>query len=338
MMIFILLGGEGKTLYGNVAKAFYSFIKSLTTRIWKPLCHSYIFTFQNQFTAKFMDSDSDAEQAASKIFQTSIVSVFISACHYHQPEIKKTTSSSNILFSRQDTAATVVKAEAPKKKKKKTIYLTFDDGPNKGTRKVMGIIEEEKVPVTMFIIGEQVYGSYEQNLVYDSLQHCSYIELANHSYTHAHSRYQQFYTDADSVVKDFMRCEDSLQLGNKIVRTPGRNIWRTANVNCTDLKKSKCAADSLQQNGFTVVGWDLEWHYNNKLELAATEDYMLEQIDSLFAKNKTKTPDHLVLLAHDQVYADSCDSQSLQAFIQKLKGREEYDFEVVSQYPELRGE
>ncbi len=285
-----------------------------------------------------MDPDSEAEQAAFKILQTTIVSVFISACHYHQPEVKKTTSSSNILFTKPDTTAKVVKADAPKKKKKKTIYLTFDDGPNKGTKKVMGIIEEEKVPVTMFIIGEQVYGSYEQKLVYDSLHNCSYIELANHSYTHAHSRYQQFYNDADSVVKDFMRCKDSLQLGNRIVRTPGRNIWRTANVNSTDLKKSKEAADSLQQKGFTVVGWDLEWHYNNKLELAATEDYMLEQIDSLFAKNKTKTPDHLVLLAHDQVYADTCDSKSLQSFIQKLKIKDEYDFEVVSQYPELKGE
>jgi peptidoglycan-N-acetylglucosamine deacetylase len=285
-----------------------------------------------------MDPDSGAEQAASKIIQTAIVSVFISACHYHEPELKKTISSSNIRFATPDTTAKVVKAELPKKKKKKTIYLTFDDGPNKGTRKVMNIVEEEKVPVTMFMIGEQVYGSHEQNMVYDSVQHCSYIEIANHSYTHAHSRYQLFYTAPDSVVKDFMRCEDSLQLSNKIVRTPGRNIWRTANINSTDLKKSKDAADSLQQKGFTVVGWDLEWHYNNKLELEATEDYMLEQIDSMFARNKTKTADHLVLLAHDQVYADTCDSKSLQSFIQKLKNKEEYDFEVISQYPELRGE
>ncbi len=284
-----------------------------------------------------MDPDSEAEQAALKILQTTFVSVFISACHYHQPELKTTVSSHN-LTALPDTTVKVVKAEAPKKKKKKTIYLTFDDGPNKGTKKVMHIAQEEKIPVTMFIIGEQVYGSNEQNNTFDSLQNCSYIELANHSYSHAHLQYQKFYTNADAVVKDFERCEDSLQLSNKISRTPGRNIWRTANINCTDIKKSTAAADSLQQKGFTLVGWDLEWHYNNSLQLETTEYYMLEQVDSIFARGKTKTPDHLVLLAHDQVYADSCNSVSLQTFIQKLKSKDEYDFEVISQYPELKNE
>lgn len=283
-----------------------------------------------------MDSDAEAEQAALKILQTTVLSVFISACHYHQPEIKTNQSSSNNIFTSPDTTAKVVKRDAPKKKKKKTIYLTFDDGPNKGSKKVMHIAEEEQVPITMFIIGEQVYGSSEQSITYDSLQNCSYVELANHSYSHAALKYQKFYTNPDEVVKDFERCEDSLQLSNKIVRTPGRNIWRTANINCTDIKKSTDAADSLQQSGFIAVGWDLEWHYNNSLELEATEDAMLQQVDSMFAHNKTKTQDHLVLLAHDQVYADACDSASLHLFIQKLKKLDEYDFEVISEYPALK--
>jgi peptidoglycan-N-acetylglucosamine deacetylase len=283
-----------------------------------------------------MDPDSEAEQAALKILQTTVLSVFISACHYHQPEIKTTASSSTPSFTSPDTATKVVKAGAPKKKKNKTIYLTFDDGPNKGTKKIMNIAEAEEVPITMFIIGEQVYGSKEQTLTYDSLQNCNYVELANHSYTHAGLRYQKFYTNPSEVVKDFERCEDSLQLSNKIVRTPGRNIWRTANINCTDIKKSAEAADSLQQYGFTAVGWDLEWHYNSSLELETTEDAMVQQVDSMFQHNKTKTQGHLVLLAHDQVYADACDSASLHQFIRKLKNADEYDFEVISQYPSLK--
>lgn len=283
-----------------------------------------------------MDPDSEAEQAALKILQTTVLSVFISACHYHQPEIKTTVSTSKLSFTSTDTATKVVQAAAPKKKKKKTIYLTFDDGPNKGTKKVMDIAAAEQVSITMFLIGEQVYGSKEQTITYDSLRRCNYVELANHSYTHAGLRYQKFYTNPGEVVKDFERCEDSLQLSNRIVRTPGRNIWRTANINCTDIKKSAGAADSLQQYGFTAVGWDLEWHYNNSLELEATEDVMLQQVDSMFQHNKTKTQDHLVLLAHDQVYADTCDAASLRQFIQKLKSADEYDFEVISQYPALK--
>jgi len=53
----------------------------------------------------------------------------------------------------------------------------------------------------------------------------------------------------------------------------------------------------------------------------------------MFAQNKTKTAGHLVLLAHDQVYAHHDDSASLHQFIKKLKAKEEYDFEVISKYP-----
>jgi hypothetical protein len=135
------------------------------------------------------------------------------------------------------------------------------------------------------------------------------------------------------VVKDFVRCEDSLKLTAKIIRTPGRNIWRTEGVNSTDLKNSISAADSLRLNGFTVVGWDLEWDFDDELKLKKTGDEMLDQVDSAFAKGYTKTPDHLVLLAHDQVYADATDSASLHDFMQKLKNKDEYNFEVISKYP-----
>jgi hypothetical protein len=56
----------------------------------------------------------------------------------------------------------------------------------------------------------------------------------------------------------------------------------------------------------------------------------------MFTNNKTKTPNHLVLLAHDQVYADKRDSAQLHQFIISLKAKNEYNFEVVSKYPELK--
>lgn len=284
-----------------------------------------------------MDPDSEAGQLASKILQTSFITVVFTACHSYNTEttaVQKPITLPHLVLP--GTTTTVVVKPVLPKKKKKTIYLTFDDGPNKGTKKVMNIVKEEKVPVTMFVIGTHVYSSSEQTAVYDSLQQCAYIEIDNHSFSHAHLKYEKFYSEPDSVVKDFIRCEDSLQLPNKIVRTPGRNIWRTDNITSTDIKKSTAAADSLKQNGFTVVGWDLEWHFNNSLELMNDEDAMLQQVDSAFAKGKTKTPDHLVLLAHDQAYTDANDSTALHCFIQKLKQNEEYDFEVISKYPGLK--
>lgn len=282
-----------------------------------------------------MDPDSEAEQAASLIVKTTFLSVVLTACHTYRTE---TSSSSidRIQFSLPDSNF-AVKKQVPFKKKKKTIYLTFDDGPNKGTKKLLHIIEEEQIPVTVFVIGEHVYGSKAQTAIFDSLVDCRYFEIANHSYTHGcHNKFAKFYAMPDSVVKDFIRCADSLKLNANIIRTPGRNIWRTQNINSTDIKTSSAAADSLQQQSFTIVGWDLEWHFNKQLGLKNTSDEMVTQIDSMFAKHKTKTIGHLVLLAHDQVYEDSIDSMELHQFIKKLKASNKYDFETVSNYPQLK--
>ena len=85
------------------------------------------------------------------------------------------------------------------------------------------------------------------------------------------------------------------------------------------------------------MGWDLEWHFNSKdLSLENTADDLIRQIDSVFEHRRTRTPDCLVLLAHDQVYADIFDSIELHNFIRKLKSNEDYELELVSSYPGMR--
>ena len=227
-----------------------------------------------------------------------------------------------------------VQVVVPVKKKKKKIYLTFDDGPNKGTKNVLDIVNDEKVPVTFFIVGEHVFASVNQNNTWDSLRIAEQIEICNHSYTHAHNKYEEFYQSPDSVIADFQRAHDSLDLKNNIVRTPGRNTWRIDSLQFTDLKKSKAAVDSLQKAGFIVMGWDLEWHYDHKeLTVKNSADELLKQIDSVFNNKITKSPEHLVLLAHDQVYGKTKDSAELRQLIQKLKLKEDYELSIASGYP-----
>jgi peptidoglycan/xylan/chitin deacetylase (PgdA/CDA1 family) len=283
-----------------------------------------------------MDPDAEAEQAASQILRTSLITVVFAACTHYKTET--TASVNNIQFSLPDSTVTAAPAvPSLPKKKKKTIYLTFDDGPNRGTKKMMHIVQEEQVPVTLFIVGQHIYGSREQTATMDSLVACKYFEIANHSFSHAfQNKFVKFYTLPDSAIKDFIRCADSLHLTANIIRTPGRNIWRTANISSTDINTSKPAADSLYKEGFTEVGWDLEWHFDEHLKLKNTCDEMLVLVDSMFAQGKTKTPGNLVLLAHDQVYEDADDSAELHQFIKKLKSKDEYNFETVSKYPGLK--
>lgn len=285
-----------------------------------------------------MDPDPGGDFINSAIFKTTVLTVTFSSLFYFK------TQKQVVNFGPPATeAAPVFVAEKKeitppkKKKKKKTIYLTFDDGPNKGTKNVLHIVEQEQVPVTLFVIGEHVYGSKYQFAIFDSVSNNELFEIANHSYTHAfENKFNRFYQLPDSAVKDFARCADSLHLTSGIIRTPGRNIWRTDSVSCTDIKTSTAAADSFYEKGFKAVGWDLEWHFNKEQRPVQTPEEMMNQIDSAFAKNKTKTTDHLVLLAHDQVYIGSDDSASLHSFIRRLKEKDEYNFEQVSQYPGLR--
>lgn len=285
-------------------------------------------------TSDGSSDDDNEEHTWSIFFRHSFLLVFFSSCSMDYGN--KNILPAVIIVPVQKQAPVAETVKPVKQKKKKTIYLTFDDGPNKGTKNVLQVINEEQVPVSMFIVGQHVYGSREQQAIWDSLQKDSLVELCNHSFTHAHNKFSKFYTNDSTVVTDFERCKDSLSLDNNIVRTPGRNIWRTATVTSTDIKKSTEAADSLYKDGFTVVGWDVEWRFNDSLKLKQTTDEMITELDSAFIKNKTKTPDHLVLLAHDQVFADSTDFSSLKNFIRLLKIKDEYNIEFVSRYPGLK--
>lgn len=284
-----------------------------------------------------MDPDAGAYFKSSHITKIALLTLVFSACYFYKQHRNAQTAKLKMAVKKDSstiiTASLPQEETKPRKKKKKTIYLTFDDGPNKGTKNVLDIINDEQIPVTLFVIGEHVYGSKLQAAVYDSVRRSAYVELANHSFTHAHNKFTKFYSVPDNVVNDFKRCADSLSLASRIVRTPGRNIWRLNDIKQTDNHLSKDAADALQKNGYTVMGWDLEWHFNDKLQAIQTYDQLASQIDSMFVHNRTKTTDHLVLLAHDQVYSNSKDSTSLRKLVSKLKEKGEYDFAFINRYP-----
>ena len=281
-----------------------------------------------------MDSDSSSYFNSSMLFKASLLTISFTTIYFYKTGKQFNFQPSAVL--KKDTAAKVITLKTPVKKKKKTIYLTFDDGPDRGTRIVYSILKQEEIPATMFLIGEHVYDSHTQQNMFDSLKACNYFELANHSYSHAfRNHFNTFYSLPDSAVQDFTRSADSLHFTSNIIRTPGRNIWRTTAINSTDLKTSVTAADSLYSRGYTAVGWDVEWHFNDAQKLVQTDSEMINIIDSAFAKKQTKTPNHLVLLAHDRTFKTTDDSASLHNFIQHLKKKEEYEFAVISQYPGL---
>ena len=282
------------------------------------------------------DNSDEGEPSGNPVYYSLpfILLIYFSSCTDQSQDLSISLIDTSGCF-KIDNVKIISKAKKNVSKKKK-IYLTFDDGPNRGTKNVLDIVQQENVPVTFFIVGEHVFASPSQSQVWDSLKMAKNIELCNHSYTHAHNRYDKFYTEPGTVVKDMERTKDSLLPDNNIVRAPGRNSWRIDSLHYTDIKKSKAAMDSLQKAGFIVMGWDLEWHFDPKTyNVKNTADELISQIDSVFLHKKTKRPDNLVLLAHDQAYKSSSDSLQLRELIQKLKKKEDYEFTLVSNYPDI---
>lgn len=280
-----------------------------------------------------MKLNSEDGNHAVFFFRTSLIFLLtMMACNQAEKENKKESLSSssveNILIRQKDS---ILIANAKKKK----LYLTFDDGPNKGTPHVISVLKEENVPASFFIVGEHVYKSPGQHESWTKLHTLQNIELCNHSFTHAlHNHFQRFYSKPSRVIRDFQRTEDSLHLNSNIIRMPGRNCWRIDSVNFTDIKKNKPTIDSLQKAGYRIIGWDLEWHYDPKtVKVIGTADEMVKKIDTMFTYGKTLKKDNMVLLMHDQTFQSDEDYQQLKEFIQKLKQKNEYELLLVKDYP-----
>lgn len=280
-----------------------------------------------------MDPDKEVERTTSTILKALLITFVFAACENKSTETKTTDTAEPSTSPVKDSAVAKIDSSS---RHSKTIYLTFDDGPNRGSSHVLQVANDEKIPITMFLIGLHINGSPGQAITYSNILKSPFVEVENHSYTHAHNHFDKFYQHADGVYDDFTRNADSLHLSSKIIRTPGRNIWRTPTVSFTDVKKTALVADTLQQKGFTAIGWDVEWRFDNHLHLYKTDDQLIEQIKNLFEKGEMKTPNHLVLLAHDQIFTDSTNFNSLRQLVQKLKNTGEYNFEVISHYPGLK--
>ncbi|WP_312768325.1 polysaccharide deacetylase family protein [Epilithonimonas sp.] len=218
---------------------------------------------------------------------------------------------------------------------KRYIYLTFDDGPNNGTENLLKIINKYQIPVTSFIVGKHAYDSKTQAKNLKELENHDLVELANHSYAHAENKYSEFYKNPEKVVHDFDRAKDSLKFKNKYARTPGRNIWRTSDIDNTDIKSSKIAADELQRAGYVLVGWDLEWKPDNKMKLKGSHQQMAKRVDSIFFNDLEKTSRHLVFLTHDQYLQDDDSVKELDLFIFGLQNSNRFEFRKISDYPKI---
>ncbi len=264
--------------------------------------------------------------------------IFISGCANNDPAVNRQpgnipgnsgqgTDSPLPLSSSQSNAFTY-------KSSKQYIYLSFDDGPQRGTKETIALCRELGVKASYFMIGVHVTGRNDGKKIIAAIKQ-SYpgFLLANHSYRHASGRYDSFYHHSSLALKDFLRTQDTLGISDKIIRLPGNNAWLLKDtMRSSWLTRPLCR--KLDSAGYIVIGWDTEWMFNHKnaRPLQSAEN-MAGHIKNLLDSNQTFTRNHLVLLTHDRIFQRPADLDSLRKMIRILQRNPGYIFETVDHYP-----
>ncbi len=218
-----------------------------------------------------------------------------------------------------------------KQNNKKYIYLTFDDGPLNGSQRINDAILSEKIPITVLLVGEHALVRPRD---VDLYRENEYIEIGNHSYSHANDHYKLYYSNPEGVLKDFKRNMDTLKINSKLGRLPGRNMWRINGRSKNDISSGIEAADLLYKNGFSLFGWDLEWmHDSHTSEPIGTAEDIFKKIEKRIDDNRLFTKKHLVLLCHDEMFQNSYQESELKKLIDILKSKNEYTFAYLKDYP-----
>ncbi|MCU0337808.1 MAG: polysaccharide deacetylase family protein [Sediminibacterium sp.] len=212
------------------------------------------------------------------------------------------------------------------------VYVTFDDGPQKGTKEVLELCQQLGIPATFFLVGAHLADPYQKDYL-ARLKADKAMELANHSYTHAfYNNFKKFYSQPDAAVADFLKAQEALSIQTKIIRFPGNGSWMSGGKfrGPASTKNVAIALDSL---GYHVFGWDVEWHFSRKdARPVQSAEKMLAQIEELRQKG-TVTKRHIVWLMHDRMFKRPEDLDSLRKVLVNLKSNHSTSFRVASEYP-----
>jgi peptidoglycan-N-acetylglucosamine deacetylase len=213
-----------------------------------------------------------------------------------------------------------------------TLYLTFDDGPGPGTAPVKALCHELNLPGTFFLVPAYIRTKQDEQLARELRDGYPKSLIANHSWSHAHERYEEFYQHPDVALADIFLAQETLNIPFKLVRLPGNNSWLLpGKSNVRTLARD--LADRLDTAGYRVIGWDLEWNFkrdslSSPIETAEQMDAFIEEY---LVNGSTFSDRELVLLMHDRMFQTTAALQELRRLLQLLK-KKGYEFATIDKY------
>lgn len=214
---------------------------------------------------------------------------------------KKEEANINALMQKQQEEDAARKERVANSK---VAYLTFDDGPNYNTEKILDILKENDIKATFFLVGSMV----ENNPgIVKRIQDEGHI-LANHTYSHKYA-----YKTQEEFLEEVEKTDEliSKALGKEFksyfVRVPGGSMGK------------KIAQEAIRENGYKSINWTGMFGDDEKGGKVDTK-YIINRV-----KETTGDDQYEVVLAHG---TKSVTVAALQDIIDNLKA-DGYIFEPL---------
>lgn len=192
------------------------------------------------------------------------------------------------------TSAAAVKRE----RAQKVVYLTFDDGPNRGNDvPLLRILRKEQVPATFFLVGSSLAEDRDAAAELFLAGHA----VGNHTYSHA-----------DLTALDFAGVSHQLRWTQQMLGRVGGKCMRPpyGAVNGT-------VGAASRQLGLTQVMWSVD-----------PQDWAHQNTGYIVSHVLTHVQDHSVVLLHDGGGDRSATVAAVRQLIPLLRERG-YDFRTV---------
>jgi peptidoglycan/xylan/chitin deacetylase (PgdA/CDA1 family) len=271
----------------------------------------------------------------SHFFFLFIFTLFISACGT-TPTTKETASTEVV---KKDTLI----ATAPKELNPNAVttaldtpgssaphvYLTIDDGPSPFSNAIIDVAKEKNAKMTVFLVGNNMWSKkYRESL--NQYRNNPLLELGNHSFSHANGKYSSYYKNPNGVLLDFYKNIVQMQLPNSLARLPGRSFWALGQKELINQESGKHAARLLQQKGFKLFGWDVEWFYHHKTGAPkGSAEQVFAEIQKSLKTKQTFLNGHCVVLLHERHFQQKYEIAKLITLCQK----EGYILEHLKNFP-----
>ena len=215
--------------------------------------------------------------------------------------IKKEEANAKALMQKQQEEEA---ARIERVANSKVAYLTFDDGPNYNTEKILEILKENNIKATFFLVGNMV--ELNPNIV-KKIKDDGHV-IAKNTYSHTYS-----YKTKESFLEEIEKTDSliSKALGEEyksyFVRVPGGSMGK------------KIAQEAMRENGYKSINWTAVFGDDEKGG-KVTADYIINRV-----KETTGDDKYEVILAHG---TKSVTVEALQTVINNLK-EDGYIFEPL---------